>query len=147
MVALRVRASPFEETHHTPPRTCRGFGPRWNVVTRFQGVHEGPRRLRSSLRILFQAGEDEGCERLWNGSAEPEGGRHGLRVQMVAADFHYGAALEHTLTREQVVADASQGIQVAARIDTFRLRDGLGGQIMRGPGDPVPEREIGIPIQ
>jgi hypothetical protein len=73
-------------------------------------IHQHPRRCRTSLRCLLEAGHQDGGEHLRHRNPGPLAWGKRLRMQMVTAHFNGGSTLENTLSRYEEVAHAAQCI-------------------------------------
>ena len=52
-------------------------------------------------------------------------------MQVVQADLHDRLSFEHVAAGKQVVADGAKGIEVGSRVDSLRVLDRLGAQVVR----------------
>ncbi len=102
-----------------PPSVSVRLAPSSNTVTSQQGLLEFQGRLGALGRLLRKASDKKLFELRRYLGPEALGRRLGFGVQMMCTDLHDRVAREDVLPRYEVVANCTEGVDVAARIDSL----------------------------
>src|SRR5262249_18102798 len=77
------------------------------------------RGLRATLWILFEAGKDDVFEHNGDLPFGPPGRRDGRRLHVSESHGHSAFCFEHRFACKQPVADATEGVEIRARVHRF----------------------------
>ena len=109
-----------------PPRRALPGRPCVPGGARGQFLREGEGGWRPGRGIFFQATHEERFHLRLHGLAEALAGGNRRFVEMLAAEFGAGFAVEDLASGQQEIAEHADGINIAPGIALIRIADGLG---------------------